>query len=315
MPLAAPLATAAQMLPPMKLLVVSDGNYPPYLFHGEDGKLQGILKDRWDLWSRATGVPVELQGMEWTAAQQKVRDGEADVIDAFTFTEARAEQYDFAHAHSTVEARLFFHDSLGGIHELEGLRGVAVGAKAGSACAEWLRGHGVQWLRTYADVRQLITRRSPEQCASSAPTRLAPLPLVETGPQFHESQPLYTASFDWAVRGGRSDMRDLQAGFEHPRELGAVEDADRSPALATTPLPGGGGSPSSRSRSSLFNRRNRLLQRRGTLWSRSIPGYPAAFGCTALQTRSPRPSNAAWRLLSTRPLQDPWACLRLATAC
>jgi ABC-type amino acid transport substrate-binding protein/GGDEF domain-containing protein len=227
--LAAPLAGAAQMLPPMKLLVVSDGNYPPFLFRGEDGKLKGILKDRWDLWSRATGVPVDLQGMEWTAAQQKVRDGEADVIDAFTFTEARAQQYEFAHAHSTVEARLFFHSSLGGIHELEGLRGVAVGAKAGSACAEWLRGHGVQWLRTYADVRQLIDAAAGGEvrlfCADSPVARYL---LVEMGlhDQFHESQPLYTASFDWAVRGGRGDLRDfVQAGFERiPRaELDAIE--------------------------------------------------------------------------------------------
>ncbi len=289
--LVAPLAAAAPILPPMKLLVVSDGNYPPYLFRGADGRLQGILKDRWDLWARATGVPVDLQGMEWTAAQQKVLDGEADVIDAFTFTDARAAQYDFAHAHSSVEARLFFHSSLGGIHELEGLRGVAVGAKAGSACADWLRGHGVQWLRTYADVRQLIDAAAGGEvrlfCADSPVARYL---LVEMGlhDQFHESQPLYTASFDWAVRGGRGDLRNfVQAGFERiPRaQLDAIEgrwigSPLRSPTVRRYVIGGAIAVVLALAIVVLLVARNRLLQRRAAELSDHDPitGLPNRTG-------------------------------------
>jgi len=30
-----------------RLVVVSDDHYPPYLFRDEEGRLQGIVKDRW----------------------------------------------------------------------------------------------------------------------------------------------------------------------------------------------------------------------------------------------------------------------------
>jgi ABC-type amino acid transport substrate-binding protein len=145
------LPAAAEHKPPAKVRVVSDGNYPPYLFRDADGQLSGVIRDKWELWSRTTGVPVELRGVEWTEAQDQVRSGEADVIDAFSYTEARAREYSFGSGRGQVEARLFFHNTLGGIHDIASLRGIAVGAKAGSACGEWLRGHGVQFLRTYSD--------------------------------------------------------------------------------------------------------------------------------------------------------------------
>ena len=56
--------------PPAKLVVVSDDNYPPYLFRDADGTLQGILKDKWELWSRRTGVPVQIRGTRWALAQE-----------------------------------------------------------------------------------------------------------------------------------------------------------------------------------------------------------------------------------------------------
>jgi EAL domain-containing protein (putative c-di-GMP-specific phosphodiesterase class I)/GGDEF domain-containing protein/ABC-type amino acid transport substrate-binding protein len=216
-------------LPPAKLIVVTDGNNPPYLFRGADGSAQGLLKEKWELWSRTTGVPVDLQGMEWSAAQAKVLEGEADVIDTLTFNEARARDYTFAMAQRQIDARLFFHTSLGGVHDVRALRGIAVGAKAGSACAEWLRAHDVPWLRTYPDTRLVIEAAiGGEVRLFCSDTPVARYLLVEMGLQdrFHESPALYRSSFDWAVRGGRSDLRDfVQTGFDRipDGQLEAIE--------------------------------------------------------------------------------------------
>ena len=43
---------------PGTLRVISDDNFPPYLFRDADGKQTGYLVDLWALWSRKTGVPV-----------------------------------------------------------------------------------------------------------------------------------------------------------------------------------------------------------------------------------------------------------------
>ena len=75
--------------------MVSDDNYPPYIFRDADGLLRGILVDLWQLWEKKTGVAVTLSGMDWGKAQQTIIAGGADVIDTLFFTEERTKLYDF----------------------------------------------------------------------------------------------------------------------------------------------------------------------------------------------------------------------------
>ena len=219
----------AQFSPPQPLVVVSDGNYPPYLFRGPDGELRGIVRDRWDLWSRTTGHPVKLEGIDWALAQQRVLEGRADVIDTLSYTEARALQYEFGSSGNAVEARIFFHRTLGGIHDVASLRGMAVGAKAGSACGDWLRAHGVQLLRTYTDSRALVEAAGGGEIRLFCmDTPIARYLLVEAGlhDEFKESPALYSTTLDWAVQEGRGSLRDfVQRGFARisRSELEAIE--------------------------------------------------------------------------------------------
>ena len=63
------------------LRVVSDENYPPYLFRNADGRVEGYLVDLWQLWQSKTGIKVELTATNWANAQKMIARGEADVID------------------------------------------------------------------------------------------------------------------------------------------------------------------------------------------------------------------------------------------
>src|SRR5262245_50400142 len=67
--------------PPRQLVVASDETYPPYLFRDTTGRLQGIIKDKWELWSSRTGIPVVVEGMPWIKAQTSIQDRSADVIE------------------------------------------------------------------------------------------------------------------------------------------------------------------------------------------------------------------------------------------
>src|SRR5262249_44681541 len=104
--LAAIAASAAQR--PERLVVITDDQYPPYLFRGEDGDLQGHTKDKWEAWSRATGIPVEIVGARWAEAQETARNGGADVIDLLTYTPSRARDFELSESRGQIEARLFF---------------------------------------------------------------------------------------------------------------------------------------------------------------------------------------------------------------
>src|SRR5882672_6826593 len=143
-------SSTAAFSPPPRLVVVTDDAYPPYLFRTDAGKLQGIIVDKWALWSRKTGIPVTVEGMEWIKAQESVRNGSADVVDAMVRTEARAKIYEFSAPYADVDARVFFNRSITGVNDVASMRGFTIGAKDGSACAAWLEDRGVKTLRWFA---------------------------------------------------------------------------------------------------------------------------------------------------------------------
>ncbi|HUL92571.1 MAG TPA: transporter substrate-binding domain-containing protein [Burkholderiales bacterium] len=220
---------SAAFSPPAQLTVVTDINYPPYLFRTEDGKVQGILKDKWALWSERTGIPVLVEGMEWSAAQQSVQSGAADVIEALSYTEARTRLYEFSPPYAPMEARVYFHRTISGINDVASMSGFAIGAKQGSACAAWLEERGIKTLRGYATSEELIRAAGDgEVRLFCMDTTAAEYFLFKHGlaDEFRQTPPLYTTRFHWAVRKGRTELRDfIQRGFDRirPEELREID--------------------------------------------------------------------------------------------
>ena len=212
------LVAFAASTPPAELVFVSDDNYPPYLFRTQDGRLQGILKDEWELWSRTTGIPVKVEGMEWIKAQASVRNGTADVVGAMTYTEERAQLYEFSPPWATVEARVFFHRTISGINDIASMRGFAIGAKEGSACANWLAERGISTIRRFPSSEVLVRAAGAGELrlfCMDTPTAQYFLFKQDLADQFRQTAPLYTAPFHWAVAKGRTELRDfIQRGHE-----------------------------------------------------------------------------------------------------
>ncbi|APV48297.1 hypothetical protein BWI17_00535 [Betaproteobacteria bacterium GR16-43] len=203
---------------PAQVTIVTDINYPPYLFQGEDGRLQGIIQDKWALWSRTTGVPVRVEGMEWRLAQESVLAGRMDVVEALAYTEARAKLYEFSPAYAPIEAKVYFHKSVTGINDAASMRGFTIAAKDGSACGNWLAERRVETIRKYPTSAAVIA------AAAAGDVRLfcmdvpaAQYFLVKNllDHDFRESPALYSTNFHWAVRKDRAALRDfIQAGFK-----------------------------------------------------------------------------------------------------
>lgn len=219
----------AAFTPPARLVVVTDDGYPPYLFRTEAGELQGILLDKWQLWSRKTGVPVRVEGMEWSKAQERALSGAADVIDALVYTEARARLYEFSSPYADVDARVFFHRSITGINDVASMRGFTIGAKKGSACGAWLEDRGIKTLRTFptsdAVVEAARAREVPLFCMDLPVARYF-IFKQSLADEFRQTEPLYVGQFHWAVAKGRTELRDfIQQGFERvsAAELQGIE--------------------------------------------------------------------------------------------
>jgi PAS domain S-box-containing protein len=208
---------AAAFSPPARLVVVSDDSYPPYLFRTEAGQLQGIIVDKWALWSGKTGVPVSVEGMEWIKAQENVRNGSADVIDALVYNESRAKAYEFSPPYADVDARVFFNQSITGINDVASMRGFAIGAKEGSACGVWLEERGIKtlhWFPTSAAVVEAARTREVPLFCMDLPVAQYFIFKRSLTDEFRQTEPLYVARFHWAVARGRTELRDfIQQGF------------------------------------------------------------------------------------------------------
>lgn len=227
---------AAQI--PEKITVVTDDNYPPYLFRNEDGRLIGLLVDKWELWSSRNNVAVEIHGMSWADAQTEILSGKWDVIDPLSYTEMRAPLYEFSASSAVVESRIYFHHTITGINDTNSLRGFTIGVKKGSACAEWLTGKRVLTQRLYPTMLDLVRGAAAGEvrlfCADTQPTQYF-LSKLELTQDFRQTQPLYSTRLHWAVRRGRTDLLQfVERGFEKikPDEMKQIDER-----WLGTPLP------------------------------------------------------------------------------
>lgn len=114
---------AVDTAPLKEITVVSDDNYPPFVFRDEKGHLQGMLVDEWRLWEEKTGIKVDLRGMDWDKARKTMADGNAEVIDTIFFTAERAKTLAFSAPYASLNVPIFFHKDISGIKDVKSLRG------------------------------------------------------------------------------------------------------------------------------------------------------------------------------------------------
>ena len=190
---------------PTPLRVVSDDNYPPYLFKGTDGQVQGYLVDLWALWELKTGRPVALTATNWARAQQMLQGGEADVIDMIFRTPAREPFYSFSAPYADVPVALYAHQSISGIHSAASLAGFRVGVQEGDACIEHLRAHHITDLVLFSNYQALIDAAVGQQIKLFCMDQLPGDHYLYRN-QLHKDYPkafdLYVGRFHRAVRRG-----------------------------------------------------------------------------------------------------------------
>ena len=201
------------------LHVVSDDNYPPYLFRDADGQVQGYLVDYWKLWQQKTGVQVRLSALQWAEAQRQLQQGEADVIDLIYHTPAREPLFDFSPPYARLPVNIYSHASISGISNLLTLKGFQVGVQKGDACIDELTEQGINSLQPYDNYAALLAAaRSGEIrvfCLDEAPANFY-LYRLGAEQEFKKAFELYVGSARRAVRKGDDEklalvLRGMQA--------------------------------------------------------------------------------------------------------
>lgn len=215
--LSAGLLTRPVFASPAALRVVTDNNYPPYLYIEPNGNANGYLVDLWRLWEKKTGIPVDLRPMQWALAQRSVQEGRADVIDMLFHTPDRDPFYDFSRPYATLDASIYVDRTIAGLHDLSSLAGIIVGVQRGDACVDFLTRNGVSSLQTYASYETILDAARAEQikvfCMDDMPANYY-MYLHQDQHRFAKAFSLYAGEFHWAVRkGDRASLETVERGM------------------------------------------------------------------------------------------------------
>ncbi|UCV19814.1 response regulator [Ferribacterium limneticum] len=238
-PWSAALAEAVDELknPRRVLHVVTDDNYPPYLFRNSKGDPEGYLVDYWQLWERKNGIKVRLTATNWAEAQQMVRDGQADVIDMIFRTPSREPYYDFTAPYADLPVAIYSHATITGISGVTTLRGFQVGVQAGDACVDKLAENGITNLLIYRNYAELIGAAQREEikvfCLDEHPGNFY-LYKAKAEKLFLKAFEFYQGQFHRAVRKG--NLETLGVVERGMRAISADEEAALRKKWFGTPL-------------------------------------------------------------------------------
>jgi len=200
-----------------ELHVVSDDNYPPYIFRAENGQPEGYLVDLWQLWERKTGIRVRLTATAWEEAQRMLQAGEADVIDAIYRTPAREPLYEFSAPYVSLPVAIYAHNSISGIHDTASLRGFEIGVQAGDACIEKLQQAGVGTLVRFPNYSETLVAAQNQRiklfCLDEYPANYY-LYRLRADAEFVKAFELYRGEFHRAVRkGNQATLEQVEKGM------------------------------------------------------------------------------------------------------
>ncbi len=211
------------------ITVVTDDNYPPYIFRDEQGSLTGLLIDEWRLWEKKTGIKVNVLGMDWGLAQEYIKTGQADVIETIFKTTEREAFLDFSPPYCKLEVPIFYHQSLSGIADIRTLQGFTIGVKAGDACIEKLIAQGITSIKEYPNYEKVVDAALNGEikifCIDMDPALyfLAKKGIVH---EYRKAFTLYTGEFHRAVKkGDKALLALLNNGFNKitPQEQKSIK--------------------------------------------------------------------------------------------
>ncbi|WP_240549365.1 transporter substrate-binding domain-containing protein [Billgrantia antri] len=124
------------------IVVGGDHYHPPYEFLDEDGEPAGYNVELTQAIAEVMGLEVRIELAQWSEVREGLENGEIDVLQGMSYSEARAEHFDFAPPHAIVHQSLFARRGEPAV-EVEALRGKEVIVQRGDIMHDYLIEHGI----------------------------------------------------------------------------------------------------------------------------------------------------------------------------
>lgn len=118
------------------LKVAGDKNYPPYEYIDESGNYVGFNVDIMNAISLEMGTKIELIPTEWENAMSMLESGDADLIQGASFSDYRAERFDFSDEVVSNSQSIFVREDNATIFGTSSLNGKTVSVQKNDIAKE-----------------------------------------------------------------------------------------------------------------------------------------------------------------------------------
>jgi len=212
---------------------VSQEEYPPFEFLGEDGRSSGMCPDLVRWMGERHGFEPVFSNTTFLRAQERVLDGTADVLTSFFYSPARDERFDFTSAMFDVPALIFVRDGEDRIRGVDDLRGMRIAMQEGDYAREFLEGLGIEYDRvstqSFASAAEVVISGGADALVGDE--QIVLYHLREAGEDHllkTVGEPLYTGRNCMGVREDADVLASiLTKSIEQARREGVLDDLRR----------------------------------------------------------------------------------------
>ncbi|UYG05229.1 EAL domain-containing protein [Halomonas sp. LR3S48] len=226
------------------IVFVSQSRYPPFEFIDASAERRGIMVELAQWIATEAGFHAQLTDTVFQQAQERVLNGEADVLTSFFYSAVRDRQFDFTHTVFEVPAAIFVSVERPDIALATDLDGKRVATQRGDYAKEYLASLDIEVDLIQTDDFASAARAVMDGDADAmvGDDQIVLYYLYSSG--LHESmkrvgEPLYVGLNAMAVVDGNHLLQSiLNKGIEHARASGTLDRLQEKWIGAELPGPG-----------------------------------------------------------------------------
>jgi serine phosphatase RsbU (regulator of sigma subunit)/ABC-type amino acid transport substrate-binding protein len=137
------------------IIVGGNSNYPPYQFLDKNGQPTGYIVDLTKAIAQEMGMKIEIRLGDFEKLRKGLDAGKIDILEGMSYSERRAQSYDFSPPHSIIVHAIFARKGTPVVKTLEELRGKKVLVHRGGGMYDYMMEH------SYAN--ELVLTDSPRE--------------------------------------------------------------------------------------------------------------------------------------------------------
>ncbi len=186
-------------------------DYYPYVTTSNNGELEGILIDWWNLWSEKTGVDIEYVPLDIQSCIDKTITGEIDAISGMLYSDERAEHIDFSEPLMRMRTVVYLNENvkIDSLHNFKGTLNVVENTLADSYTQKNYRDLRLNTFKSYAALIKAIYLKNIDGFVYDIPNLRGNFKTPSAPEGYYLFETLFTENLRPVVKRGNSQLGNL----------------------------------------------------------------------------------------------------------